>query len=131
MDFKQKFSKKNSTNWPFMQIVTWMASMLDITFEDHTVRVRLISKGKLCDFTEFLVIFYSDAPKISFSSSKNTANPSVTKGLSFFTFCSQPIILWFILFFLFVWVTISRLFCVHSGIQNCLVYASNLICAVT
>ena len=32
-------------------------------------------------FTEFLVIFYSDEPKISFSSSKNTANSSVMKGL--------------------------------------------------
>ena len=33
-------------------------------------------------FAEFLVIFYSDVPKISFSTSQNTANSSVTKGLN-------------------------------------------------
>ena len=45
--FKQKFNKKISTYWSFMQIVTWMASTLDVTFEYHCMWVRLISKGKL------------------------------------------------------------------------------------
>ena len=41
-------------------------------------------------FAEFLVIFYSEVPKISFSSSKNTANSSVTKGLIY----QWPTVLW-------------------------------------
>ena len=78
--FKQKFRKKCPINQLFIQIVTWMGSILGIAFEDYSIWVSLISKWKLFGDYWISYVFSCKSTQNFIFNYQRMAKCSVTKG---------------------------------------------------